>query len=466
MAMANPEHVQLVKKGAGAIQKWREENPAVRLDLSQADLTGVNLSGANLAGATLSGATLSRADLGGANLSEASLYGAILKETNLRGADLHVADLAHADLTKANVSHANLSVAELGETNLDGASLRGANLSRANLSTAHIRRGLIVLDPMERSFNKMDWINADPCTVDLSEANMSGAYFDGADLRGMQLVGARLSGADLSGANLTGTVLSAADLTGANLSRAKIDMTDLAAANLSGANLGETDIRDADLSNTILVDADLHEADLFMTSFRGADLTRADLRFSRVLRVDFTKAVLVGCRIHGVSVWGAMLTEATQKDLLITVEDEPTITVDGLEVAQFLYVLLRNEKIRGVLDVITRKVVLILGRFTPERKAVLDAIRERLRKHQYVPVMFDFDKPANRSFVETVSTLAHLARFIIADFTDPKIVLQEVEHVVSLLAVPIKPILLQGSEEPVALLDARKGRTYVLDTYF
>lgn len=54
------------------------------------------------------------------------------------------------------------------------------------------------------------------------------------------------------------------------------------------------------------------------------------------------------------------------------------ITVDNLEVAQFIYLLLNNEKIRQVIDTITSKVVLILGRFTDERKSVIDAIREEL----------------------------------------------------------------------------------------
>ena len=39
------------------------------------------------------------------------------------------------------------------------------------------------------------------------------------------------------------------------------------------------------------------------------------------------------------------------------------------------YLLLNNEEIRHVIDTITSKVVLILGRFMPERKAILDAIR-------------------------------------------------------------------------------------------
>src|SRR5262249_53715738 len=61
--------------------------------------------------------------------------------------------------------------------------------------------------------------------------------------------------------------------------------------------------------------------------------------------------------------------------LVITRDDEPTVTVDNIEVAQFIYLMLHNQKIRDVIDTITSKAVLILGRFTDERKAVLDALR-------------------------------------------------------------------------------------------
>ena len=60
--------------------------------------------------------------------------------------------------------------------------------------------------------------------------------------------------------------------------------------------------------------------------------------------------------------------------------DEPDITVDDLKMAQFIYLPFVNEKIRIVIDTMTSKAVLILGRFTPERKAVLDKIHEQLRE--------------------------------------------------------------------------------------
>jgi hypothetical protein len=104
--------------------------------------------------------------------------------------------------------------------------------------------------------------------------------------------------------------------------------------------------------------------------------------YSHVVTVSGTgKADLTGCRIYGVSAWGLMLNDETkQRNLIIAKENESEITVDNIEVAQFIYLILNNQKIREVIDTITSKVVLILGRFTDERKAGLDALRNELRK--------------------------------------------------------------------------------------
>src|SRR5207302_140990 len=155
-------------------------------------------------------------------------------------------------------------------------------------------------------------------------------------------------------------------------------------------------------------------------NLRGANLQGANLNEALLIRTNLQYANLSGCSIHGVSVWNARLEGATQLSLIITGADEPVITVDSLEVAQFIYLLLNNAKIRQVIDTITCKVVLILGRFTQERKSVLDALRGVLRQHNYSPIVFDFDKPESQTMIETISTLAHLPRFIIVDLTDPR----------------------------------------------
>ena len=120
----------------------------------------------------------------------------------------------------------------------------------------------------------------------------------------------------------------------------------------------------------------------------------------------------------------------------------------------------------NVSDRIGRKAVLILGRFTPERKEVLDAIREELRKRNYLPLMFDFDRPADRSLIETVVTLGHLSRFVIADITDAKVVLQELQAIVPQLpTLPVMPIVQAGAPMTAAIADFSTNANFIADIF-
>jgi uncharacterized protein YjbI with pentapeptide repeats len=217
-------------------------------------------------------------------------------------------------------------------------------------------------------------------------------------------------------------------------------------ADRSGASLNRTNLSGADLSGASLNGADLSGATLVKTSFRGADLT--------------------GCRIYGISAWGLELDEETkQQNLIVTPRDEPEITIDNIELAQFVYLLLHNTKIRDVIDTITSKAVLILGRFIDERKAVLDALREELRKRDYLPILFDFEKPKSRDTDETVTLLARMARFVIADISDARSVLQELRAIVpDLPSVPVQPIIL-ASQEVTGMFDFYLNRPSFLPIY-
>lgn len=190
-----------------------------------------------------------------------------------------------------------------------------------------------------------------------------------------------------------------------------------------------------------LCETDLGGVNLSRANLSGANLDGADLQRCVLIETNLADANLANCHIYGISAWDLRLEGATQTSLVITPDSQSTITVDNLEVAQFIYLLLNNKKIRDVIDTITSKVVLILGRFAPDRKAILDALRENLRQRNYLPILFDFDKPASRDLTETVSTLAHLARFVIADITDPMSIPQELQAIAPDLAVPIQPII-------------------------
>jgi Pentapeptide repeats (8 copies) len=257
------------------------------------------------------------------------------------------------------------------------------------------------------------WRAKEPSIVpDLTKAELSGANLSGANLRGANLSGAELSGSDLSGADLSGACLNdvylgRADLSEANLrgaflhnaylGKANLDVANLSGADLSEANLDAANLSGADLSEANLSGAFLKSANLTETDFCRANLAGANLDRALLVETDLVDAILTDCRIYGISAWDVKLGAGTiQQGLIVTPEREPVITVDDLEVAQFVYLLLHNEKIRDVIDTITSKVVLILGRFSiPARKTVLNALRDELRKRNYAPVVFDFEKPTS-----------------------------------------------------------------------
>jgi uncharacterized protein YjbI with pentapeptide repeats len=252
-----------------------------------------------------------------------------------------------------------------------------------------------------------------------------------ADLRNARLVGADLKGMDLHGANLIRANLTKANLTKANLSEALLGMANFSRANLSKANL-----------------------------------SGANLYGTQLIRTDLCGATLTGSRVYGASVWNITVDEHTkQQNLVITARDEPVITVDKLKVAQFIYLLLNNQEIRDVIDTITSKAVLILGRFSEERKRVLDALREELRKHDYLPIQFDFQPSANRTLRETVRILADMSRFVVADLTDPRSVLQELEIIDAHCRTVAVRLIKKRGEPDYGMLDFRNSSWFVQGRY-
>ncbi len=401
---------------------WRKDNPEVK----------VRLTGANLRHADLMGADLNRS-----KLMDACLYGANLKEANFYGARLNNADFSNTNLQdvcfqKAILDNVNFSNAYLYGADLKYAELRGVNFNGADLSG-----------------------------VDLREANLSGS-----DLFNVILKDAKLNKAILSETSFKEADLSGANLTGSVLRNANLHMAKLTRANLSGANLTRVILSKALLNEADLHEADLHEANCYRTDFSNANLTRANLQNAVLVETNLDKALLFGGKIYGLSVWALKGTPNDQSSLIITPENEAIITVDDLKLGQFIYMLLNNENVRNVIDTITSKSVLILGRFTPERKDVLDLIRKELRKFDYVPILFDFTNTQNQSILETVLTLAGMSRFIIADVTDATMVREEIRSIVEKFpSKPIQPILFYTSKEYVTLPEIKLGFNSLLDAY-
>jgi uncharacterized protein YjbI with pentapeptide repeats len=429
--MANRAQLAQLKQGVEAWNQWLEAHRDIRPDLREANLRGTNLRGANLRMADLTwahleGASLTDADLRQADLSGAFLTDARLARARLTGANLHGAYLFRADLTGADLAAMDQHQVRIDVTGLMAAGAFPEDLVSWGLSSARPGFG--------------------PPGI-LAGARLTGAFLAEARLTGAHLLGADLTDADLRRADLHRAFLTRVNLSGAKLHQADLTEASLSGANLSGANLTRADLRQADLTEANLTNAD----------FSGTTLTGALLIRTQLVGTNLENAVLTGSHIYGISAWNLKGEPKDQSSLVITPLSEPTVTVDNLEVAQFVYLLLNNQNIRNVVNTIAEKAVLILGRFTPERKAVLDAIREALRHRGFLPIMFDFERPTNRDFTETIMTLAGMCLFIIADITNPKSSPLELQAIVPNYMVPFVPIIQQG-EQPFSMFNDLLGK--------
>lgn len=269
--------------------------------------------------------------------------------------------------------------------------------------------------------------------------DFSGAMLNQIDARNSYFHCCCFDDASLNFADLCFSTFDQCSFLGVSMRVTKIGSASFLDCRFENADLGYCSAEDTDFSGSHFVDTGLHHMSLIKSRFVGSTLERV--------------------YAYGTSAWDLDLRGARQEDIFL--DEDRSLLIDDIEVAQFVHLFLRNEKVRDVIDTITSKMVLILGRFTATRKPILEALRQELRAKGYLPVIFDFEKPRSRNMTETVSTLAHLARFVIVDLSDPKSVPHELASIVPALpSVPVQPLIIEG-ESPYAMFEGWSSYPWV-----
>ncbi len=368
------------------------------------------------------------------------------EETWKRLAELNIPTIK-ASKDKWYIHGANLSGTDLSGANFTGAYLRGVSFREANLKRAFFEGA---------DLQRVDFRKADLCGACLDKANLYEANLSEVDLRKVglndtNLIRANLSGADLSGTNIMRAILRGtkcnktkfvkADLRAADLDRSNLKQADFKGAFLRYANLRGSDLREADLSG-----ADLTEADLSYTDLRGANLCSAQLVESKLVGANLLRSDITGCMVYGVSAWDVNIGKTTKmRDLIISKSNQSLMTIDDLEVAQFIYTVLNNKKIKNVIDTMRTKAVLVLSSFDVKSKKVMEYLKDSIRRHGYIPLIFDFSKPKSQNLMETVRTMALLSNFVIVDVSIQAGQLIELKDLVPNTIIPFVTIAKKGS---------------------
>lgn len=172
--MANEQHLSMIKDDVERWNVWREIDPDLVPDLTDADLSGHSLIAANLSRCDLQGANLSNTDLVDAELSfsdlaeakftSARLARAALVGVQLSRADLRGARLVGVDLTNAWLMDADLSGADLARAVLKGADVSGATFGHTSFQDTDLSETVGLVTAHHSHPSSFDWLTLVRCT--------------------------------------------------------------------------------------------------------------------------------------------------------------------------------------------------------------------------------------------------------------------------------------------------------------
>lgn len=286
----------------------------------------------------------------------------------------------------------------------------------------------------------------------LAGSNLEGARFENvtildcnfmkADLTSCKFYETRIANSEFSGSILNDSIfersyLISCRMANGHCSNAKFLRSELMNLLCINSNLANSEFTNCIIILSVFTTAILENTKFLDSALSGSNFSNSNLKYSEI----------INCIIFGVSIWNAETKGSIQENLTITNSyDEFGLTVDDIEIAQFIYLLSNNDKVSGLLDGLSCKLVLILGRFTEVEYENLTSIKTIMKSLNYVPVLFDFAKPRNRDLTETIGIIGRMSNLVIADLTNAKSIPQELSELIPHNpSIKFQPLIVKGN---------------------
>ncbi len=263
---------------------------------------------------------------------------------------------------------------------------------------------------------------------------------------------------DFSGITLEGVDVYKAFAESLNIRNAVIRNVTFEEGDFSRADFTNCHFINTRFNKTIFTDANFDHA-----TFENCNLNRVNLTNAN-FHVDSIKETVV----YGISAWDLKTSPTSKQSKLviektygfysdIIAEGRIPMMVDDIELAQFIYYLTNHKKLRETINVMNSRSVLLLGRFKNGGLERLYTIREWLLDRNYLPMIFDFERPDSMDLVEVITTMGGLSKFIIADLSGPFVDTE----LLNISSIYLKPIIVFHSDKEDKKVHSRHDNAYL-----
>lgn len=171
----------------------------------------------------------------------------------------------------------------------------GTDLSGINIAVGYAETLIEQYQPEDKSW--LDGVLL--CDIDLSNANLEFASFDGGELSSANLQEANFRGASLRQVIFYDADLRGVDFSNANLKAAELSEANLEKANFKDANLSGASLCSADLEGINFAGANLYEADFYATTLDGNNFTNTNLAGANLEAASFKRANMAFANLIG-----------------------------------------------------------------------------------------------------------------------------------------------------------------------
>jgi len=218
--------------------------------------------------------------------------------------------------------------------------------------------------------------------------------------------------------NLSGLFIHSAFAEGLNLRDSVFSDSHFEEGDFSRANFSGAVFRNTKFNKTILTGA----------NFDGATFVNCNMNRVNLVGASFRVEEITETVVYGIAAWDLQTSDEMKQSRLviektyelysdIVANGRIPLMADNIELAQFIYYLSNHKKIRDVLNILNAKGVLLLGQFKDGGLDRLYRLHDWLKGKEFMPMIFDFQRPDSMDYTETIVTMAGLSKIIIADLS-------------------------------------------------